>query len=75
MVSINQTPFLILNNHVSIKTAVVFSGYSSQYLRRLLRNGKLDGVKISQLWLIDKFTLDTYLESSMNIGDGRYGPK
>ena len=75
MVSNNQTPILILNNHVSIKTAVVFSGYSSQYLRRLLRNGKLDGVKIGQLWLIDKFALDTYLESSMNIGDGRYGPK
>ena len=75
MVSFNQTPIIILNNHVSIKTAVVFSGYSSQYLRRLLRNGKLDGVKIGQLWLIDKFTLDTYLESSMNIGDGRYGPK
>lgn len=75
MDSINQTPILILNNHVSIKTAVVFSGYSSQYLRRLLRNGKLDGVKIGQLWLIDKFALDTYLESSMNIGDARYGPK
>ena len=75
MVSINQTPIFILNNHVSIKTAVLFSGYSSQYLRRLLRNGKLDGVKIGQLWLIDKFTLDTSLESSMNTGDGRYGPK
>ena len=75
MVSINQTSGLILNNLVSIKTAAVFSGYSPQYLRRLLRNGKLGGVKIGQLWLIDKFALDTYLESSINIRDGRYGPK
>ncbi|MCH7587690.1 MAG: hypothetical protein IIC78_06600 [Chloroflexi bacterium] len=75
MVSNNQTPILIFNNYVSIKTAVVFSSYSSQYLRRLLRNGKLDGVKIGQLWLINKLTLDTYLENSINVGDRRYGPK
>ena len=75
MVSEKQISTLILNNHISIKTAADFSGYSLQYLRRLLRNGKLNGVKIGQLWLIDKFTLDTYLENSINLSDGRYGPK
>ncbi len=75
MVFINQTSTFVLNNHISVKAAAAFSGYSLQYLRRLLRNGKLDGVKIGQLWLIDKFTLDTYIEDSKNIDDGRYGPQ
>ncbi len=75
MVPNNQTPVFILNNHVSIKAATVFSGYSPQYLRRMLRNGKLEGVKIGQLWLIDKFTLDSYIEGSINNKDGRYGPR
>ena len=75
MVSINQNTTFVLTNHVSIKTAAVFSGYSLQYLRRLLRTEKLHGVKIGQLWLIDKSALDAYVESTAINGDGRFGPK
>ncbi len=75
MVSINQTPNFVLTNHMSVKTAAEFSGYSLQYLRRLLRTDKLHGVKIGQLWLIDKFALDAYLESTALDRDRRFGPK
>jgi len=34
---------VVVNNHISGKVAAEFSGYSRQYLRRLLRCGKLDG--------------------------------
>ena len=75
MVSFNQTSTFVLNNHISVKTASTFSGYSLQYLRRLLRTGKLDGLKIGQLWLIDKTTLDTYIEKTTEVSDRRFGPK
>jgi hypothetical protein len=39
------TPF-VLNNHISVQVAAECSGYSLQYLQRLLRNGKLGGIKI-----------------------------
>jgi hypothetical protein len=41
----------------------------------LLRNRKLAGVKIGQLWLVDKGTLDIRLESVQNANDQRFGPK
>jgi excisionase family DNA binding protein len=75
MVSFNQTSTFVLNNHVSVKTAATLSGYSLQYLRRLLRTGKLNGVKIGQLWLIDKIGLAAYLETTIKIRDGQFGAK
>ena len=75
MVSFNQTSTFVLNNHISVKDAAVISGYSLQYLRRLLRTGKLTGLKIGQLWLIDKDTLETYLIKASEASDQRFGPK
>jgi excisionase family DNA binding protein len=65
----------VLNNYVSVQVAAQYSGYSSQYLRRLLRNGKLGGIKIGQLWLVDKGHLDVCLERVQNATDQRFGPK
>lgn len=75
MVYNNRKPTFVLTNHVSVETAAKLSGYSLQYLRRLLRTDKLPGVKMGQLWLIDIFALDEYLESTATNGDGRFGPK
>jgi len=76
MFSINQldTP-QILTNHISVHTAASYSGYSSQYLRRLLRNGKLDGTKIGQQWLVEKSAFDLYIEQAQVTTDQRFGPK
>jgi excisionase family DNA binding protein len=65
----------VLNNHISVQVAALYSGYSTQYLRRLLRNGKLEGTKIGQLWLIEKGALDGYLEQAQVATDQRFGPK
>ncbi len=32
---------VVVNNHISVEAAAMYSGYSLQYLRQLLRNGKL----------------------------------
>ena len=76
MISFNQANFpQVLNNHISVQAAAGYSGYSLQYLRRLLRNGKLAGIKIGQLWLVDKGNIDVYLEAAQTAIDQRFGPK
>jgi len=65
----------VVNNHISVKVAAEISGYSQQYLRRLLRNGKLVGFKIGQIWLIEKTIFEVYLEKAIQATDRRFGPK
>jgi excisionase family DNA binding protein len=76
MVSLLQTSKpLILDNIISVKAAAEYSGYSSQYLRRLLRLGKLAGLKLGQMWLIDMDSFELYLSEVGNSPDHRFGPK
>jgi hypothetical protein len=42
---------------------------------RLLRIDNLEGIKIGQLWLIDKGALDAYLKQAQKATDKRFGPK
>lgn len=76
MVAFNsRTPPITTYNHISVKAASTYSGYSQQYLRRLLRSGRLVSIKVGQLWLIDKKCLDTYLKKVGKSQDRRFGPK
>jgi excisionase family DNA binding protein len=69
------SPSVVVNNHISVRAAAEFSGYSLQYLRRLLRCGRLVGLKIGQVWLIDKTAFETYLDRAVQATDRRFGPK
>ena len=64
-----------LGNCISVKEAVEYSGYSSHYLRRLLRTGKLAGLKLGQVWLIQMESFATYLTNAKSLKDHRFGPK
>jgi len=76
MISFNpQNIPIVLNNHISVKAAANFSGYSYQYLRRLLRTGKLAGLKIGQVWLIEAAAFESYLEKAAEATDQRFGPQ
>ena len=66
---------IVFNNCISVKTAAFHSGYNMQYLRRLLRDGRLFGMKLGQAWLIDKLMFETYLENAHHTKDKRFGPK
>lgn len=66
---------VVLNNLISVKDAAECSGYSLQYLRRLLRMGKLEGIKIGQVWLIAMASFEAYLENANHSADQRFGPK
>ena len=65
----------VLNNHISVQVAASYSGYSLQYLRRLLRASKIEGIKIGQLWLVDKDSLDSYIQLALDASDQRFGPQ
>ena len=65
----------ILDNFISVKDAAKYSGYSQQYLRRLLRRKKIIGSKVGQLWVIDIDTLEDYLELGVYSKDKRFGGK
>ena len=73
--SIETSTPQVLNNHISVQVAASYSGYSLQYLRRLLRNGKIEGTKIGQLWLVDKGALDLYIKQAQDATDQRFGSK
>jgi excisionase family DNA binding protein len=65
----------VLNNCISVKAAAFLSGYNAQYLRRLLRDGRLTGMKLGQTWLIDKFAFEDYLVEATHATDQRFGPQ
>ncbi len=71
----NSPDSFFLKTHLTVQTAVEVSGYSPQYLRWLLRYGKLAGSKIGQVWLIDKVAFEGYLENAIQAKDRRFGPK
>ena len=63
-----------MNNHISVKATAGFSGYSLQYLRRLLRPERLAGIKVGQVWLIEKDASMAYLEKVVRTTDRRFAP-
>ena len=65
----------VLNNLLSVKAESLCSGYSQQYLRRLLRLEKLADIKLGQLWLIEMESFENYLVEAGDSEDHRFGPK
>ena len=70
-----DTPEIVLERHISVKAAAEFSGYNIQYLRRLLRAGRLEDIKIGQVWLIKLASLETYARNGQMVRDRRHGPR
>lgn len=70
----SEIPF-VFTNCISVQAAAFHCGYNVQYLRRLLRDGRLTGMKLGQNWLIDKGTFEAYLENAQKNSDKRFGPK
>ena len=65
----------VLNGLVTVQEASKLSGYSQQYLRRLLRIEKIKGKKIGNLWLIGVIEIQNYKEYSRQMSDQRFCPK
>ena len=70
----NSTGILV-KKYISVQAAAELTGYNIQYLRRILRAGKLEGIKIGQIWLIEMKSLETYLKRIESTSDRRCGPR
>jgi len=55
---------------ISLVEAAAISGFSTGYLRRLLREGKIQGTKIGRDWLTTEEAVKDYLST-----ERRPGPK
>jgi excisionase family DNA binding protein len=66
---------ILLDKFITVQAAAEVTGYCSQYLRRLLRNGKLEGIKVGQVWLIKISSLGAHLKRTESTGDHRCGPR
>ncbi len=66
---------ILIHRHVTVQAAADVTGYNIQYLRRLLRSGTLEGIKIGQIWLIEMESLESYLQYVESTSDQRCGPR
>lgn len=64
-----------VQTYIPVKTACKLSGYNQQYLRRLLRQEKLVGIKVGQVWLIEALSLENHMSLPKQERDRRYGPR
>jgi excisionase family DNA binding protein len=60
---------------LTIQEASKLSGYHAEYLRTLIREGKLTARKFGPLWAISKYVLLAYLNIARKSDDRRQGPK
>ena len=70
-----ERPGAIIGRHPTVQAAADGSGYSIQYLRRLLRSRSLLGTMIGQVCLIDLNAFEHYIEQAELGGDRRCGPR
>ena len=73
--SVNSLKSDFSREFITVKTASFCSGYSQQYLRRLLRQNVFRSKRIGQLWLIDRDCFNVYFFNANKSKDKRFGPK
>ena len=59
---------------ITTAEAADLSGYHPNHIRRLLKQGSVDGRKWGQAWQVNRASLFTYLDRIRKIGKKR-GPK
>ena len=60
---------------LTVNEAATLSGYRSEYIRRLVRNSIIKAKKVSIVWLINRESLQDYIQKARDSKDGRYRPK
>ena len=60
---------------ITVNEAAEISGYNAEYLRRLIRNRKIEWRKFSFMYQVNKKSLLKYLKKAEKETDKRYRPK
>ena len=66
---------IALDEYLTIPSAAAHSGYSEQYVRKLVRNGRVRGLQVGLTWLIEIASLERYLRAAQAADDRRWGPR
>lgn len=64
----------MLEELLTTKEATVLSGYHTEYIRKLLQDGRISGRKFGPVWQVDRASLLEYVARMENQGERR-GPK
>jgi excisionase family DNA binding protein len=60
---------------LTVNEAAKLSGYNPEYIRRLMRDGKIKYRKFSFMYQVNRESLLTYLENAESTFDKRFSPK
>ena len=60
---------------LSVSEAAELSGYHPEYIRRLIRDGEIEGRKFSIVWQVRRESLNSYMENANSQQDKRFTPK
>ena len=63
-----------LADYITTEEAADLSGYHVNYIRRIMRQGKIKGRKAGIVWLIERPSLLEYLAKVNALGTRRFGP-
>jgi excisionase family DNA binding protein len=59
---------------VTTAEAAELTGYSVQYIRRLINKGRVHAKKWARDWMVDKDALLAYQQAMTQLGSDRYNP-
>jgi excisionase family DNA binding protein len=60
---------------LSVREAAERTGYHPEYLRRLIRRGKIEAERFGSMYLIRADSLERYVQEMNQSDDARAGPK
>ena len=60
---------------IDVGSASKVSGYSADYLRTLMRQGRIKGDKRGTMWWINRDSLQEYLETIEALGPRKHDPR
>lgn len=66
--------WLTLPDWITTEEAAEVSGYHVNYIRRLMRQGKVTGRKAGLMWWIDRDSLRSYLDTVKELGAEKFRP-
>jgi excisionase family DNA binding protein len=60
---------------LTVNEAAEISGYHPEYIRRLIRDGEIEGRKFAIVWQVRRDSLNAYIQNAQSKDDKRYTPK
>jgi excisionase family DNA binding protein len=60
---------------ITTAEAAEMTGYHVKYVRRLVREGKIEGAKRGRDWWVDKASVEKYIDQMKKLGTSKHDPR